>query len=106
MKRRTFLAWLAASLVAGLGLLFMKRGWLKERLLATSVGQHARDAILGVDAEQGVATLTQEDEAGLLKLADVVLPSNAGEASHAVVLDRLRWQATTGLGYAYEFRRA
>ncbi len=105
MKRRTFLAWLAASLVAGVGLLFMKRRWLKERLLATPIGQRARDAILGVDAEKESATLTQDDETGLLKLADAVLPSNAGEASHAVVLDRLRWQATTGLGYAYEFRR-
>jgi hypothetical protein len=106
MRRRTFLAWLAASLVAGVGLLFVKRGWLKERLLATSFGLHARETILGVDAEQGVATLNQQDETGLLKLAAAVLPSNAGEASHAVVLDRLRWQATTGLGYADEFRRA
>jgi hypothetical protein len=106
VKRRNFLAWLAAYFVAGVALLFVERGRLKERLLATSVGQRARESILGVDAAEGVATLTQEDETGLLKLAAAVLPSNAGEPSRDVVLDRLRWRATTGLGYATEFRRA
>lgn len=106
MRRRKFLAWMASAMLLVAGLLLVARQRLKERLLATSLGQRTREAILGVDSSEGTANLTREEEASLWTLARAVLPSDSKESARVVVLDRLRWRASTGPGYASEFRRA
>jgi hypothetical protein len=106
MKRRKFLAWLVSAVLLVVGMLLVARQRLKERLLATSLGQRAREAILGVDSSEGTASLTHEEEASLWALARTVLPSDSREPARVVVLDRLRWRASASPGYASEFRRA
>jgi hypothetical protein len=106
MKRRRFLGVAAVATVGGIGLLLLDSVRLKERLLSTSVGKRARESILGVESSEGISELMEAEEAGLLKLAGAVLPSDSGDVARAVVLDHLRWRARTGPGYAHEFRRA
>ncbi len=106
MRRRRFLAVAAVAMVGGIGLLLLDSKRLKDRLLSTSLGKGARESILGVESSQGISKLDGAEEAGLLKLARAVLPSDSGEPARAVVLDHLRWRAGTGPGYAHEFRRA
>ena len=106
MRRRKVLALAVVTTVGAIGLLLLSSKRLKARLLSTSLGKRARESILGVESIEGVSKLDGGEEAGLLTLAGVILPSDAGEPARAVVLDRLRWRASTGPGYAHEFRRA
>lgn len=106
MRRRNFLKWSGSAIVLLAGAVFLTRRKLKARLVASGVGRRARELVIGVDPTEGTSTLTQPEEASLLKLAGVVLPSNAGEPVRAITLGTLRWRATTCPGYAAEFRRA